>query len=121
MLNHKEIGIEMGICEEAYEKISAIVVYTSSLNSIIFQDLRYLWSTRRFAIMPNLYLNSSLLNDRLLLKATDMDYKKNQRIPRVMCDFKTESHHQLEISPENIDNIKIACDLNELITHHALR
>lgn len=118
LLKHKEIGIRMGVNKKAFEKLTAIVVYTSSLNTMVFQDLRYLWSTRRFVILPNLHLDSSLRNNELLLKVTNMDYKKNTRIPHVMCDFKSQL--QFEIVPENIYYMKKALELNELITRFAL-
>ena len=119
LLKYKNIGINMGVAEEVYDKITAIIVYTNSLNSIVFSDFRYLWSTRCFAIMPNINLDSNLLDYKLLLKVTDMDYRKNLNTPHFMCDLKIQSKY--EVSSENIENIKNISDLNEIIENYALK
>ena len=47
ILTHPEIGIILPfkepICSEAYEKITAVIVYTSSLEQLMFSDFRYSW------------------------------------------------------------------------------
>lgn len=85
LLNHKAIGIHCGIKEEVYSKISAVIVYTSSLNNLISQDFRYLWATRYFAIIP---MN---VDKKLLLRVTDMDYRRNDIPPFILADFKSKT------------------------------
>lgn len=47
ILTHPEIGTNLPfdspICNEAYEKITAVIVYTSSLDQLMFSDFRYSW------------------------------------------------------------------------------
>lgn len=83
LLNHKEIGVRFGAKEEVYENISAVIVYTSSLNNLITQDFRYLWSTRNFSIIP------IKADEQLILRATSMDYMQNVVPPLILADFKS--------------------------------
>ena len=56
IIRNKEIGMKLGILEEAYEKISAIVVYSDSLNGLAYLDLRHIWIKQKFrmiAVRPN--------------------------------------------------------------------
>lgn len=50
ILTNNKIGIFMGLQECVYEKISAVIVYTDSLNGHVFNDFSYLWALRNFAI-----------------------------------------------------------------------
>lgn len=52
ILTHKEIGISLGISEEVYDKITAVVVYTESLEGLMFGDFRWVW-TRGNVGMPH--------------------------------------------------------------------
>ena len=85
LLKHKEIGLQFGVSEEAYSKISAVIVYTSSLNNLVFQDFRYLWSTKNFSII---FLNG---DETLITKITQMDWHLNSTAPLVLSDFKAHS------------------------------
>lgn len=87
-INHKEIGLKFGIKEEAYTNISAIIVYTSSLNNLITQDFRYLWSTRNFAIVP---LNVDIT---LLAKITQMNYHNNKFPPYLLSTSNARSYDE---------------------------
>ena len=43
ILTCPEFGLDIGILPEAYNKISAIIVYTESLEGLMFSDFRYVW------------------------------------------------------------------------------
>lgn len=43
ILTHPEFAISMGISLDAFEKISAIIVYTESLEGLMFSDFRHVW------------------------------------------------------------------------------
>ena len=43
MLTHKEIGIQLGVHEEVYDKITAVIVYTESLHGLMFGEFRCVW------------------------------------------------------------------------------
>ena len=51
IIRNKDIGIKIGILKEAYEKISAIVVYSDSLNGLAYLDLRYIWINQKFRMI----------------------------------------------------------------------
>lgn len=44
ILVHKSIGLSLGISEEVYNKITAVVVYTESLHGLMFGDFRWVWN-----------------------------------------------------------------------------
>lgn len=52
LLNHKEIATALPfktkITDETYKKISAVVVYTSSLDEMMFGDFRHVWITHPY-------------------------------------------------------------------------
>lgn len=101
---YKDIAIRMGIKEEAFEKITAIIIYQDSLNSLLFQDFRYLWSTKCFAMLPNTNLPNNLLDIDLLLQITGMnpEDKENHHFPELMFDFEKD---ELESKVIDINNI----------------
>lgn len=43
ILTHKNIGLNLGLKEEVYDKITAIVVYTESLHGLMFGEFRFVW------------------------------------------------------------------------------
>ena len=51
IIRNKDIGIQIGILEEAYDKISAIIVYSDSLNGLAYMDLRHIWMNRKFRMI----------------------------------------------------------------------
>lgn len=44
ILTKKDIGISLGVNEEVYEKITAVIVYTESLSGLMFGDFRWVWA-----------------------------------------------------------------------------
>ena len=44
ILVHKELGISLGLHEDVYKKITAVVVYTESLQGLMFGDFRWVWA-----------------------------------------------------------------------------
>lgn len=51
IVRNREIGLEIGISEDAYEKISAIIVYSDSLNGLVYLDLRHIWINHKFRMI----------------------------------------------------------------------
>ena len=43
ILIHRELGVSLGIHEEVYNKITAVIVYTESLHGLMFGDFRWVW------------------------------------------------------------------------------
>lgn len=44
ILTHKEMGLRLGVNEEVYDKITAVIVYTESVSGLMFGDLRWIWT-----------------------------------------------------------------------------
>ena len=51
IIRNKDIGMKIGISEEAYDKISAIIVYSDSLNGLAYLDLRHIWIKQKFRMI----------------------------------------------------------------------
>lgn len=43
ILVHRNIGVSLGIHEEVYNKVTAVIVYTESLQGLMFGDFRWVW------------------------------------------------------------------------------
>lgn len=76
LIRNKDIGMEIGILEEAYEKISAIVVYSDSLNGLAYLDLRYIWIKHKFRMIA---INQNINYRKLTGISADPDSDK------IMC------------------------------------
>lgn len=46
ILEHKDIGLSIGVHEEVYEKITAVIVYTELVSSLMFGDFRQIFLSR---------------------------------------------------------------------------
>ena len=44
VLTHKDIGLKLGIADDVYDKITAVIVYTEFLHGLMFGDFRYVWT-----------------------------------------------------------------------------
>ena len=44
ILFHKDIGLQLGVNEEVYEKITAVIVYTESISGLMFNDFKWVWT-----------------------------------------------------------------------------
>ena len=131
ILKNKEIGNSIGIKPEVYDKISAIIVYSNSLNSILFQDFRWIWSTRAFAIIPNDNLEPDKLDYRNLILITGMDNKKNKKAPYVLLDFKTGidplywtqviNHNDSATVKKIAECLKSGKDINDQVQKYAFK
>ena len=80
ILVNQKIGKEVGINDEVYDKITAVIVYTESLNGLMFGDFRYIW-TRTTSGEPY-FAAVGLHNKEKLLRITEMnDYRKTPYFP----------------------------------------
>ena len=85
ILTHPEIGTKLPfkepICSEAYEKITAVIVYTSSLDQLMFSDFCYAWQKsprtgarfRMFVINKELREKELANDSNILFKITGMN------------------------------------------------
>ncbi|MCH4201317.1 MAG: hypothetical protein LKF87_10055 [Clostridium tyrobutyricum] len=72
ILKNMEAALSIGIKEKALEKITAIIVYQDSFESIIFNDFRDVWNGYKFRLMPNCLMKSSLIDYNKISNATRM-------------------------------------------------
>lgn len=94
ILIHKKYAEEIGIIKDAYEKISAIVVYTDSLEGIAFGDFRYVWQRngvgprfRMWILDEKLRQSEENGSSNILFRVTGMRPSKPQT-QYVMLDYK---------------------------------
>lgn len=79
ILKHKDVGMKIGVHEEVYEKITAVVVYTESLDGLMFGDFRYIWKEGldgypHFAMI-------SMHNNRGIFETTGMNPASKRPVP----------------------------------------
>ena len=84
LLTHPNVSTSLPfknpICAEAYKKITAVIVYTSSLDQLMFCDFRHVWQRsehgckfRMFVIDEELRKNELNNNSNLLFQLTGMN------------------------------------------------
>ncbi|MEG1726017.1 MAG: hypothetical protein RR313_11540 [Anaerovoracaceae bacterium] len=83
ILTHPDIGTKLPfrepVCNEAFEKITAVIVYTSSLDQLMFSDFRHAWqasenvgSRFRMFVLNNELKNESNMS-KVLFELTGMN------------------------------------------------
>ncbi len=50
ILTHKDIGLSLGIKDDVYDKITAVIVYTESLHGLMFGDFRYVFVPGHYGV-----------------------------------------------------------------------
>ena len=79
ILTRKDIGLSLGINKEVYEKITAVIVYTESVNGLMFGDFRWVW-TRESNGMPHFGI-VGIHNCEALFELTGMNPYGKQLTP----------------------------------------
>jgi len=118
ILTCKESGLAHGVVPEAYTKISAVIVYTESLEGLMFSDFRYVWQRNgvgpRFCMwVLDEKLRQAEWDDKsnILLRATGMNPSKCLT-QMEMIDYKSKT------LDEHIECIKFSMDLKKLIENN---
>lgn len=57
LFRYKDIGLNFGLNEEAFEKVSAIFIYSYPKQALAFNDLRWVFANNRCAVLFNPKLN----------------------------------------------------------------
>ena len=91
ILTHKDIGLSLGVNEEVYEKITAVIVYTESLSGLMFSDFRWVW-TRGSDGMPYFGI-IGMHNEEALFEATGMNPYGEQLTPIMLYLAKDIMHY----------------------------
>ena len=121
ILTHPEIALSMGVLAEAFEKITAVIVYTESIEGLMFSDFRHVW--QRTGVGPRFRmwvldekLRDAEWNDKsnVLFSITGMNPDKisNQRL---MIDCKSKTFEEM------CSEAKMVFELSELINATALQ
>ena len=97
ILIHTKYAEEIGISKDAYDKISAIVVYTESLEGIAFGDFRYVWQQngagprfRMWILDDKLRQAEANGSSNILFRVTGMQPSK-PHTQYVMLDYKSKN------------------------------
>lgn len=121
ILTHPEYGKKMGVLSEAYDKITAVIVYTESLEGLMFSDFRYVWQQngagprfRMWVIDEKLRHAEWADESDILFKITGMNPSK-ELTQLAMIDYKIKT--SIVKSDVNI----FATELTELIQKNAMR
>lgn len=130
ILTHPEIGISLPfdspICSNAYEKITAVIVYTSSLDQLMFSDFRYSWQGspdvgsrfRMFVLDKNLREKELAKKSRILYKITGMNPSVLEPDKwRVLVDYNWTKDTAMDIK---VDDCKFGVDAVNIINNNAL-
>ena len=76
ILKNKDAALNIGISKDALEKISAIIVYQDSFNSLIFGDFRYVWEGYNFRMLPNMLMNKQHIDIDIIRDSIRMNPPK---------------------------------------------
>lgn len=96
ILKYKALGLSLGINEEVYDKITAVIVYTESLHGLMFGEFRYVWirghdGQPQFGII-------GMHNCDGLFETTGMNPYANQLTPVITSTIQDIGHVQELIS-----------------------
>lgn len=119
ILTHPEYGKEIGVLSEAYNKISAIIVYTESLEGLMFSDFRYVWQQNgagprvRMWVVDERLRHAEWADDsNVLFKITGLNPSK-ELTQMAMLDYKSRTNK------EKVDANMFGSELIELILKNA--
>ena len=128
ILLHPDIGTNLAfkepIHEDVYEKITAVIVYTSSLDQIMFSDFRYSWQTspevgprfRMFVLDKKLREMTLSEESNLLYKVSGMNPSRLEPNKwRLLSNRNWSSTTSIE---EKADDCKFDCDALSIINTH---
>lgn len=94
ILTHPEAAKEFGILPEHLQKITAVIVYTESLEGLVFADLRYIWQRNGAGPRFRMWVLDETLREaersdksRLLFNVTHMNPDDPSK-QRLMVDLK---------------------------------
>lgn len=90
VLTHKDIGLSLGIKDDVYDKITAVIVYTESLHGLMFGDFRYVFLTG-YCGVPQ-YGIIGMHGCDGLFEITDMNPYAEQLTPVITGVFRNAKH-----------------------------
>lgn len=77
LLKNKDAALSVGISEEALKKISAIIVYQDTFDSLIFGNLIDIWNGYNFRVLPNMIMDKDIYDVDKIRMSTRMNPPRN--------------------------------------------
>lgn len=96
LLKNKEEALKIGIDEDALRKISAVIVYQDSFDSLIFGDFRYMWNGYNFRMLPNMLMDRELCDIDKIRNSLQMNPPKKRGDDMMPYEFVIEAKYQNE-------------------------
>ena len=121
VLKYPDVAARVGIVPEVFEKITAVIVYTESLEGLMFSDFRFVWQRngagprfRMWVIDPKLRRDELSDQSDILFRITGMNPGIEEK-GLFLSDYRLETHPE---SPEAIDtNAEIYTLIKQNIFH----
>jgi hypothetical protein len=121
VLTHPDFATSIGILPDAFEKITAVIVYTESLEGLMFSDFRHVWQRNgagprfRMWVIDEKLRNAERADEsNVLLNITAMNPSK-ELTQMVMIDCKSKTN------VERAETSKLGLELMKLIQKNAKR
>ena len=102
--------MNIGVVEEAYKKITAVVVYTESLEGLMFSDFRYVWQRcgagprfRMWVLDESLRKREWENKSNILLNITGMNPSEGLT-QMAMLDYKSKTEKEKKEAPKAYRN-----------------
>lgn len=90
ILRNKDLGKEIGLKDEVYDRITAVIVYTESLNGLMFDDFRYIWTRSQEGFVH--FGIVGMHNIESLFEVTKMNPINNFEFPALLYISGKENH-----------------------------
>lgn len=74
LLKYPEVAKSLGISEDVFKKISAVFVYQDPDEMMLFQDFRFLFASKKGALLPNPFLIRNQSREMKLRKLMNFKY-----------------------------------------------
>lgn len=100
LLHYPDIAQQMGVVPDAFQKISAIIVYTESLEGVMFTDYRHVWQRngagtrfRIYTLDQNIRQNVFEDAGEFVFQMTGMNPCQNEKC-MALIDFKSTTEEE---------------------------
>ena len=111
IFNHYNMAEKVGISNEIYSKITAIFIFQNPFEAIAFQDLRYLFASRKAVLLLNPFMLDSAEKKKAFYEAIQMREK----------DFILESIPELYYDVGEYHSLYYSSRLREIIKKYSIR
>lgn len=121
ILRYPEIAYSIGINADVFKKITAVVVYTESLEGLMFSDFRYIWQRGRAGARFRMWILDERLQkseredtSNIIFKATWMNPSDPQYCFGLM-------DYNISTDEERIEANAVAKQIEDIVTNNHLQ